>query len=76
MEDASEKLELDIKELLFPILPINDTCTWYGTEWEGEGKEAKVLPCGEPTIGAAIFKDLIGKTVEYHSVCERHKGTK
>ena len=54
---------------VFPLLPISDTCTWYGTEWNG--KEPK--PCGEPTIGAGMFcDDNDPKWCGYHSLCERH----
>ena len=59
----------------FKALPVNDCCEWFGTEWVGEGKEARLKPCGALTIGAGLFCDPNHKFCWYVSVCERHKGT-
>lgn len=61
---------------LFDSLPISKTCTWPGTKWVGEGTKAKILPCGEPTVGAGHFCDPTYKDCEYHSLCERHSKRK
>ncbi len=57
----------------FQSLPVSDTCTWPGTNWVGEGKNAKLLPCVEETVGAGLFCDPTHTLCEYHSVCKRHK---
>jgi hypothetical protein len=59
---------------IFDLLPVKETCEWYGTEWSGEGKEAKCLPCGEPTVGNGLFCDPHHVRCVVMSVCERHKG--
>ena len=56
----------------FQILPIADTCTWYGTTWEGTGQDAVLIPCGAPTIGAGVFCNPSHTRCTYHSLCERH----
>lgn len=56
----------------FDLLPVLDSCTWYGTEYDESGN---ILPCGRPTIGAAIFCDPSKTHIdcEYHSLCKEHK---
>lgn len=58
---------------LFAVLPVNETCTWYGTTYKGQGKNARLQPCGSKTVGAGLFCDPAHQYCEYHSICERHK---
>ena len=69
----SEQSELVHSE--FKNIPIGDKCTWFGTTYSGEGKNTKLDNCNDETIGGAIFCDPSHSWCEYHSVCERHKGT-
>lgn len=59
----------------FEALPVSETCTWPGTEWENTGGKSKLKPCGNLTIGAGIFCDPLHLYCQYYSVCKRHKGT-
>lgn len=70
-------VDLDTEPLheFFPLLPVEDTCTWYGTQYKGDGVDSVLLACGAPTIGAAVFCDPTHSFCSYFSVCERHKGT-
>lgn len=57
----------------FDSLSVGETCSWYGTKYQGTGKDAMLLPCGEPTVGAGLFCDPGHIQCSYHSLCERHK---
>jgi hypothetical protein len=52
-----------------------EACTFPGTDWQGTGKDAVVLPCGKPTIGTGLFCDPGHHFCKVYDVCERHKGT-
>ncbi len=60
---------------LFDLVDIADYCEWFGTEWVGEGVDARLLTCGESTVGKGLFCDPIHKLCFVASVCERHKKT-
>ncbi len=73
---AKNKMADNPIHTMFNFLPIKDTCTWHGTEWAGEGKDAYCLPCGEPTVAAGAFCfDKDHDICAYHSLCERHSYT-
>jgi len=60
----------------FSTYVARDTCTWPGTKWEGTGANVRLLPCGEPSVGAGLFCDPDHRHCEIHTVCERHSRNK
>lgn len=62
-------------EFLLQLLPVGDTCEWWGTKWidDPESKSGKKLaPCGEPTVGKGLFCDPTHSLCSVKDVCERH----
>lgn len=63
----------EIAHAAFKTMLVGDTCQWPGTEWEGTGKDATLLPCGEVAVGKGLFCDPVHSKCYVADVCERHK---
>lgn len=65
-------LKKDVAQKVYDELPIGGKCTWPGTDYIGEGRDARLLICGAPAVGRGFFEDPKGEEATVHDLCERH----